>query len=326
MKLPAGFSLLWLLAQAAGAAALPGPDAGGWYTWRVAAVEGAPAWCCGSARVDSAATRGCNLDGRYHAYGPCGDDVAANGEVRLYARMEAGRLVGLRVLSPGCPVQTTTTPMDLGSVAAGESFDWLRDRLSADSAASEDVLAAIAMHEGDEPFRFLADIAHESAGGELRENAIFWLGQVRIAQAAPVIEGLMFDDESRDIRRHAAFVLSQSTFAGKHDALIRQGRSDEDAEVRSQAWFWLAQTGAPDGEQAIRRAMVDDPAREVREEAVFALSQLPGERAVDALLAVVEDRRLETELRKAALFWLVQSDSERAFASVERLLGDAGPR
>jgi HEAT repeat protein len=66
--------------------------------------------------------------------------------------------------------------------------------------------------------------------------------------------------------------------------------------------------------------LLDDPDREVREEAVFALSQLPGDRAVDALLVLLEDRGMDRELRKAALFWLVQSDSDRAFMSVERLL------
>ena len=75
--------------------------------------------------------------------------------------------------------------------------------------------------------------------------------------------------------------------------------------------------------EALLRAMAEDPDRKVREEAVFALSQLPGERAVDALLAVVEDRQLDLERRKNALFWLVQSESDRAFTSVERLLGQA---
>jgi len=324
MKVRARFFLLWLLpAQAADAAPLASLDADGWYTWRVAAVEDAPAWCCVSRLHASPASRGCNLDGRHHGYGPCDENAVTDGEVQLYARIDSGRLARLRVLSPGCPVQTEARVTDLGTVEVAESFAWLRDRVGQDADLNGDALAAIAVHDGDQPFGFLVDAANGSATGEIREDAIFWLGQVRIADSAAVIERLMFDDDSAGIRQHAAFVLGQSTFAGRHEALIRQGRGDEVAEVRSQAWFWLAQTGANGSEEAIRQAMAEDPDREVREEAVFALSQLPGERAVDALLAVVEDRRLATEVRKAALFWLVQSESDRAFASVERLLGDA---
>jgi len=73
-------------------------------------------------------------------------------------------------------------------------------------------------------------------------------------------------------------------------------------------------------EAAIRRAIAEDV--EVREDAVFALAQLPGERAVDALFAVLADLSLPSEVRKQALFWLVQSDSKRAYAYIDRLLAD----
>jgi hypothetical protein len=309
-----------LLAQPAPAATLDALDADGWYTWRVEAVEGGPEWCCVSWNRGRASPCACQLDGSHDGYGRLDGPESADGEVRLYARIESGRLARLRTLSPRCAVESRDRMTDLGLIDAGRSFDWLRRRVADDSAVSGDVLAAIAMHRGDAPLEFLVAAANGGADGELRENAIFWLGQVRIAEAAPVIERLMAADGSADIRRHAAFALAQSTYSARAAALVRQGRADEDPEVRSDAWFWLAQTGAGESEPAIMRAMLDDPDREVREEAVFALSQLPGDRAVDALLVLLEDRGMDRELRKAALFWLVQSDSDRAFMSVERLL------
>jgi HEAT repeat protein len=268
----------------------------------------------------------CKLGSRHDGYGNCNEFEGETGEVRLYARIESGALVELLTLSPRCPAETRDRITDLGLVDATRSFEWLRRRVPADTAVREDLLAAIAMHRGAAPLEYLVAAANGSAEGDSREGAIFWLGQVRIEEAAPAIERLMFADDSADIRQHAAFVLAQSKFARRSEALIRQGRGDANSEVRSQAWFWLAQTAASESEQAIRRAMVEDPDPEVREEAVFALSQLPGERAVDALLRVLEDQRLDRELRKSALFWLAQSDSDRAFASLERLLVESAPR
>lgn len=313
-------ALCALLAQPSPAATLDALEADGWYTWRVEAVEGGPEWCCVSWNRGQAAPCACNLDSRHDGYGSRDGHEPASGEVRLYARIESGEVAKLRTLSPRCAVESRDRITDLGLIDAGQSFDWLRRRVAEDPAVAEDALAAIAMHRGDAPLAFLVDAANGSAEGDLRESAIFWLGQVRIAEAAPVIERLMFADESATIRRHAAFALAQAKFAGRAKALIRQGREDKDPDVRSNAWFWLAQTGASESESAIMRAMVDDPGHEVREEAVFALSQLPGDRAVDALLSVLENRGLDRELRKSALFWLVQSDSDRAFSSVERLL------
>jgi HEAT repeat protein len=73
-------------------------------------------------------------------------------------------------------------------------------------------------------------------------------------------------------------------------------------------------------EKEIRWAIVNDPEDDVREEAVFALSQLPGERGIDALFAVLRDQGLHREIREQALFWLAQSDSDRAFAYLDELL------
>jgi hypothetical protein len=59
---------------------------------------------------------------------------------------------------------------------------------------------------------------------------------------------------------------------------------------------------------------------ELRKDAIFAMSQLQGERAVDALFAVLRNRQLPQGVREQALFWLAQSDSDRAFEYLDRLL------
>jgi HEAT repeat protein len=146
------------------------------------------------------------------------------------------------------------------------------------------------------------------------------MAQGRISESASELERMMSRDPDPEIRQHAAFSLSQTSAPNRGDALIRQGREDEEPEVRSQAWFWLAQTGLNGSEEQIRWAIANDSDDDVRAEAVFALSQLPEERSVDALLAVLRDRSLHREIREQALFWLAQSDSDRAFAYLDELL------
>jgi hypothetical protein len=50
------------------------------------------------------------------------------------------------------------------------------------------------------------------------------------------------------------------------------------------------------------------------------IHRLHSERALDSLLRIVRDPGLDRELREQALFWLAESDSDEAFAEIERLL------
>ncbi len=99
-------------------------------------------------------------------------------------------------------------------------------------------------------------------------------------------------------------------------------RSDPDAENRQEAIFWLAESGRPKSEAEIQRAIASDTNSDVREHAVFALSLLPGDRAINGLIAVLENRRNKMNVREQALFWLAQSDTDEAFDYVSSLLSN----
>jgi hypothetical protein len=104
------------------------------------------------------------------------------------------------------------------------------------------------------------------------------------------------------------------------DALKKLARDEARAETRHHALFWLAQRGSADAETVIAAALKNDPDGGVREHAVFALSVLPDGRSATALIAAAEDRSLPRELRKRALFWLAQSESEGARQYLDRIL------
>lgn len=97
-------------------------------------------------------------------------------------------------------------------------------------------------------------------------------------------------------------------------------RRDLPQGARRAATFWLGQAA---GEAAtaglVRLVNDDDPDREIAKSAVFALSQRPRGDGVPALVRVARTHR-DPEVRRAALFWLGQSDSPEALALFEELL------
>lgn len=288
----------------------------GWVSWQVAAVEGAPDLCCftSSNNLRNAPRTACRLDGKEQSWG--NRDDATTDQVRVYARTAAGKLDRFRVLSAACAAEATTPIRDLGSVTEEDSARWLVDL----AKQKNEVLAALAVNRGDVARDALAGIARNDTRVETRKEAVFWLAQVRGQEGADITSSVMFNDKDPDVREHAAFSLSQSATPRAAADLIRLGNTDKSGEVRSQAWFWLAQKGAPGAEDAIVAALGKERDEEVREETIFALSQLPDERAARALIAAAENRSLSREMRKKAVFWLSQSESDAAQKYLEQVL------
>jgi len=297
----------------------------GWASWQVDAVEGAPDWCCWSSWDDRGGSReACKLDGTRQGYGTRGD--ATTDAVRVYARLEGGKINRLRVLSASCPVETAT-PIRVINTTTDDSAAWLvgmvkeeSKDLDARNNLGEDALAALAMHRGQRAQDALTTMARGDARAETRKKAVFWLAMVRGIPGADVATSVMFNDKDADVRKHGAFAITQSKSPRIAMDLIRLGDTDKDSDVRAQAWFWLAHTGAANSEEAIGAAIKKDQDDHVREQAVFALSQLPEERSTRALIKVAEDRSLSHEQRKRAVFWLAQSEAVGAQTYLEKVL------
>ena len=99
------------------------------------------------------------------------------------------------------------------------------------------------------------------------------------------------------------------------DLLRLARKSDLPQDTREDVILWLGFVAGdalgPDGPEA------DEDG--VRESAIFALSQRPENEAVSALIRVI-DGDLPVHLKKSALFWLGQTDDERAIAVYEGIL------
>jgi HEAT repeats len=299
----------------------------GWASWQVAAADAAPDWCCWSysRNFRDASRTSCRLDGDQDGFGS--RDNATTDMVRIYARTAGGRVDRLRVFGAACPVEAATPIVDLGSMTEDASARWLINltRQSESSAAAREhvgdgVLAALAINRGNLARDAIAAIARDDARVETRKQAIFWLALLRGREGADITASVMFNDKNAEVREHAAFALGQSGAPRATADLIRLGTTDRDAEVRAQAWLWLAETEAPEAESAIFAALRKETDEEVLDGALAALSHLPDARATRALIATAEDRSLPRDLRKQAVFWLSQSESDAAHAYLEQVL------
>ena len=298
----------------------------GWVSWQVAAVEGAPAWCCWSNWRRPVMLRPRLSDWMTMKASASATATRTTDTVKVYARVTGGKIDRLQALSATCPVETKTPVQELGSVAADDSARWLIAQAKQGvlkrvkhRSIGESALAALAMHRGDFARDALAAFARDHAR-ETRKWAVFWLAMLRGSEGADITSSVMFNDKDAEVRKHAAFAMAQTKSPRAAADLIRQGNTDKVGDVRAQAWFWLAQTGAAEAEKAIAQALRKDTDEHVREQAVFALSQLPDDRAPRALIATAEDQSLSREQRKRAVFWLSQSESDSAQAYLEKVL------
>lgn len=92
----------------------------------------------------------------------------------------------------------------------------------------------------------LLRIARQEPDGELREKAVFWLGQAAGREVTGELRGLVEDDGiDTEVREQAVFALSQRPRDEGVPALIEIARNSRSAELRKKALFWLGQSGDP---------------------------------------------------------------------------------
>ena len=94
--------------------------------------------------------------------------------------------------------------------------------------------------------------------------------------------------------------------------------------IRRQSWFWLSQINALNLEHEAMLALrlnTQKSAPNERNAIIFALSQLTAPRAGNALIAIVQDLKLDFAIRKEALFWLGQLEGDQGLDFLDRVLG-----
>ena len=182
---------------------------------------------------------------------------------------------------------------------------------NADQNIKEQALFALSQQHEPRAQQILRDFAmRDGESEELRDKAIFWLGQRRSSENMEFLRNLYSRITNQDLREKILFSLSQQKGAGNEQWLMNIAvNPKEDIELRKKALFWAGQSGVAISEMSKLYDRMGDT--EMREAVIFSLSQRQRDpAAMDKLFDIAKNEK-DSELRKKAIFWLGQSRDPR---------------
>jgi tetratricopeptide (TPR) repeat protein len=180
-----------------------------------------------------------------------------------------------------------------------------------DASIKEKALFSISQQNEPRAQQILRDFAaREGENSDLREQAIFRLGQRRSTENTEFLRNLYSRLSNEDLKDKILFSLSQQRGAGNEQWLMNIAlNSKEDIELRKKALFLAGQSGVAIAEMSTLYNRMNDT--EMKEQIIFVLSQRQRDRAaMDKLFDIAKNEK-DSELRKKAIFWLGQSRDPR---------------
>lgn len=178
-------------------------------------------------------------------------------------------------------------------------------------------LSQIHSPKASEVLRGLA--TRNDAGEEVREQAVFWMGQQASPENAAFLEQLYGQVSSTELKEKIIFSLSQMhrQESGKWLMTIAMNEQ-EPIDLRKKALFWAGQI--PDVSMADLTGLWDRVTnQEMKEQLIFVYSQRKDPAAVDKLIQIAKTDS-NPDMRKKALFWLSQSKDPRAAKVLEDVI------
>ena len=186
----------------------------------------------------------------------------------------------------------------------------------------EDLVAALALHQDHQlVMPLLTAIIEGDDHEDVREQAVFWLGQIEITTVSDYLRDLAESTESLNLREQAVFALGINNSETATYHLITLAKTARDRKIREKAIFWLSQKAADKSMAVLKEITYESPELELKEQAVFALSQLEDNEGIPALIEVACNHP-SIKIRKKAIFWLGQSEDPRALDAIIDMLRD----
>jgi len=218
----------------------------------------------------------------------------------------------------------------------GEALFWLADdnetkdvaEFLLDTALNDKSLkvqkkAIFSLGDMDKSFGipYLYTVAKEHKNENLRSEAVFWIGEnATTIESVKQLSDFAFNDKSEKVRKKAIFALSETETEAGVDELITISKKHKDPDLRANALFWLSQNDVSIKKiTAIKEAVYNDTDQKVQEKAVFALHELDNKTGLDELINIAKNHN-STRIRKKAIFWLGESNDERAIEALEEIL------
>jgi HEAT repeat protein len=185
-------------------------------------------------------------------------------------------------------------------------------RKSPDIELRKKALFALSQSEGGTGARLLREYAGDaSQPSELRETAIFWLGQQKDGNSnTQFLRDLYSKLTDETLKDKVLFSLSQGDTPDRARWLLQVAQKpSESTEMRKKALFLAGQAGA--SMEDLTRLYDTLPPGELREQMIFVFSQRREASALDKLISIARSDK-DPESRKKALFWVGQSHDPRA--------------
>lgn len=136
----------------------------------------------------------------------------------------------------------------LGAARGREGFEILQSLAAAggdDPAFRRELVFPISISKEPEAIDLLLRMAKSEESRDVRQQALFWVGQKAGAKAAALLSDVVANDPDTEIKKRAVFSLSQLPKDEGIPRLIQVARTNANPAVRKQAMFWLGQSGDP---------------------------------------------------------------------------------
>ena len=219
-----------------------------WLGWQVPMVERRQTLCCGGHEGRRSRTRICHLEGpRRGLVITSGSDLQEmeTDDLVVLVRAAAGKLTEMRAYSEGCHLDAGGRRLIwLDGVDPEESVGYLASLADQVSALADEALMALAMHATESAAERLVELSRQSDKSQVRGEALFWLAQSGAPQASMVIRSAVAEDPDEEVREEAIFALGQLPEGEGLPVLLELLRDgSQPAEIRQQALFWYVQSG-----------------------------------------------------------------------------------
>jgi len=166
----------------------------------------------------------------------------------------------------------------------------------------------VSQKHSSESSAILLNAVRSDPDREVREQAVFWLSQVRGEEAVTALDSILRDPKTDpEIQEKAIFALSQQNSPGA-GAILRAfaERRDVRSQLRENAIFWLGQRRSPENADFLRGLYAKLENEDLKKKVIFSLSQMGGDDNYRWLMDIALNQAESTELRKDALFWAGQ--------------------
>jgi hypothetical protein len=172
----------------------------------------------------------------------------SEGPGRVWLRIRRGEVVDIELEVGGPEPELRSKTTDLGFIEAGEVQEVMLHlaETTRDGDLDTASVCALVTEDFDDWERLLALARDEDRPEDIRESAIFWLGQEASEVATEGLVKIVEDDDIElELREHAIFSLSQQGIDTAFPALKNVALNSRHPQLREDALFWLAQHDDP---------------------------------------------------------------------------------